>query len=105
MSKRCSAKNRSGKRCSAWAMTGAKQCALHADPKRAAELGSKRSRRVKFRPRPDALDLPPRPLKSTEEVCANYFRNRNNKLKPASLYLLPANSSTIRQPDLTLTLA
>src|SRR5580704_16980375 len=69
MSKRCSAKNRSGKRCGAWAMTGATKCALHADPERAAELGSKRGRRVKFRPRPDALDLPPRPLKSTEEVC------------------------------------
>jgi hypothetical protein len=48
MSKRCSAKNRSGKRCGAWAMTGATKCALHADPERAAELGSKSGRRVKF---------------------------------------------------------
>ena len=48
MSKRCSAKKRSGKRCGAWAVTGKTQCALHADPKRAAELGSKRGRRMKF---------------------------------------------------------
>jgi hypothetical protein len=69
MSKRCSGKNRSGKRCGAWAMTGATQCALHADPERAAELGSKHSRRVTFRSRPDMMDLPDRPLKSIEEVC------------------------------------
>ena len=69
MSKRCSAKNRNGKRCGAWAMTGATQCALHADPERAAELGSKHSSRVTFRSRPDMLELPDRPLKSTEEVC------------------------------------
>jgi hypothetical protein len=50
-------------------MTGATKCALHADSERAAELGSKRGRRVKFRSRPDELDLSPRPLKSTEEVC------------------------------------
>jgi hypothetical protein len=36
---------------------------------RAAELGSKHSSRVTFRCRPDMLELPGRPLKSTEEVC------------------------------------
>ena len=69
MSKRCSAKNRNGKRCGAWAMTGATKCALHADPERAAELGSKHSSRGTFQSRPDMLDLPARPLKSIDEVC------------------------------------
>lgn len=68
MSKRCSAKNRNGKRCGAWAVTGATKCALHANPERAAELGSKHGRRVTFRPQPNALDLPHKPLKSIEEV-------------------------------------
>jgi hypothetical protein len=91
MSKRCSAKNRSGKRCGAWAMTGATKCALHADPERAAELGSKRGRRVKFRPRPDALDLPPRPLKSTEEVC-ELLEETINLVRRGSLDVRTANS-------------
>jgi hypothetical protein len=32
MSRKCSAKNRNGKKCGAWALIGAKCCALHADP-------------------------------------------------------------------------
>ena len=40
MSKRHSAKNRTGKSCGAWAVTGATHCALHSDPKRAAGMGS-----------------------------------------------------------------
>ena len=91
MSKRCSAKNRSGKRCGAWAVTGATKCALHADPERAAELGSKRGRRVKFRHRPDALDLPPRPLKSTEEVC-ELLEETINLVRRGSLDVRAANS-------------
>jgi hypothetical protein len=91
MSKRCSAKNRSGKRCGAWAVTGATKCALHADPERAAELGSKTGRRVKFRPRPDALDLPPRPLKSTEEVC-ELLEETINLVRRGSLDVRAANS-------------
>ena len=91
MSKLCSAKNRSGKRCGAWAMTGATKCALHADPERAAELGSKRGRRVKFRPRPDALDLPPRPLKSIEEVC-ELLEETINLVRRGSLDVRAANS-------------
>ena len=91
MSKRCSAKNRSGKRCGAWAVTGATKCALHADPERAAELGSKRGRRVKFRHRPDAPDLPPRPLKSTEEVC-ELLVETINLVRRGSLDVRAANS-------------
>jgi hypothetical protein len=72
-------------------MTGATKCALHADPERAAELGSKRGRRVKFRPRPDALDLPPRPLKSTEEVC-ELLEETINLVRRGSLDVRAANS-------------
>jgi hypothetical protein len=91
MSKRCTGKNRSGKRCGAWAMTGATKCTLHADPERAAELGSKRGRRVKFRPEPDALDLPPRPLKSTEEVC-ELLEETINLVRRGSLDVRAANA-------------
>jgi hypothetical protein len=42
MSKRCSSKNRNGKSCGAWALVGADRCALHADPERAAQMGSKK---------------------------------------------------------------
>jgi len=72
-------------------MTGATKCALHADPERAAELGSKRGRRVKFRPRPDALDLPPRPLKSAEEVC-ELLEETINLVRRGSLDVRAANS-------------
>ncbi len=66
----CSGQNRSGKRCGAWAVSGATLCALHSNPERAAELGSKHGRRVTFLSRPDPLDPLYRPLKSAEEVCA-----------------------------------
>jgi hypothetical protein len=69
MSKRCSAKNRNGKRCGAWAVTEGDKCALHLNPELAAKMGSKHGRTVKFRSRPDVLALPHRPLKSIEEVC------------------------------------
>jgi hypothetical protein len=92
MSKRCSAKNRSGKRCGAWAVTGATKCALHADPERATELGSKRGRRVKFQSRPDMLDLPDRPLKSIDEVC-ELLEETINLVRRGSLDVRAANSN------------
>ena len=75
MSKRCSAKNRDGKRCGAWAVTGATQCALHSDPKRAAEMGSKHGRRGTLQSRPDVLDaITPAPrTKIEEEVLEHEF--------------------------------
>ena len=91
MSKRCSEKNRSGKRCGAWAVTGATKCALHADPDRAAELGSRRGRRVKIRPRPD---LPPRPLKGTEEVC-ELLEEAINLVRRGSVDVRAANSIAV----------
>ena len=46
MSERCSAKNKKGKRCRAWAVTGKTQCALHSDPDRAAKMGAKHGRKA-----------------------------------------------------------
>jgi hypothetical protein len=46
MSKQCSAKNRNGQRCGAWAVTGKTQCALHSDPERAAAMGAKHGRKA-----------------------------------------------------------
>jgi hypothetical protein len=91
MSKRCSAKNRNGKRCGAWAVTGATQCVLHSNPERAAEMGSKHGRRVTFRSQPDALDLPHMSLKSNEEVC-EFLEKTINRVMQGSLDLRTANS-------------
>jgi hypothetical protein len=41
----CQKEKRDGSRCGAPALSGKKHCALHADPGRAAELGSKGGRR------------------------------------------------------------
>ena len=41
----CKCKKRDGKRCHAPALTGQTRCAMHAEPGRAAELGSKGGRR------------------------------------------------------------
>jgi hypothetical protein len=46
MSKQCSAKNRNGQRCGAWAVTGETQCALHSDPECAARMGAKHGRKA-----------------------------------------------------------
>ena len=75
MSQRCSAKNRNGKRCGAWAVRGATQCPLHLDPERAAEMGSKHGRMLTFPSPPDALDAitsAPR-TKIEEEVLEHEF--------------------------------
>jgi hypothetical protein len=53
--------------------------------------GLKRGRRVKFRPRPDALDLAPRPLKSTGEVC-ELLEETINLVRRGSLDVRAANS-------------
>ncbi len=61
MSKRCSSKNRNGKSCGAWALVGADRCALHADPERAALMGSRKGhgRSVAASSQPDAESMKP----------------------------------------------
>jgi hypothetical protein len=89
MSQRCSAKNKSGKRCGAWAVTGATQCALHSDPERAAEMGSKHGRRLTFPPPTDALTH--RPLKSIGEV-SELLEETINRVRQGPFDLRAANS-------------
>jgi hypothetical protein len=91
MSQRCSAKNRNGKRCGAWAVRGGTQCALHSDPERAAEMGSKHGRKVTLLSRPDPLNLSHRPLKSAEEVC-ELLEETINRVRQGSLDLRGANT-------------
>lgn len=68
MSKRCSAKNRNGKRCGAWAVVGMAKCSLHLYPERAAQMGSKH-RAACF---PDAVLMePPKTAGDVRDVLAN----------------------------------
>jgi hypothetical protein len=89
MSKRCSAENREGKRCGAWAAAGATQCALHSDPERAAEIGSKHGRKVTS-PSPAAA-LPHRPLKNIGDV-SELLEETINRVRQGPFDLKAANS-------------
>jgi hypothetical protein len=91
MSQRCSAKNRNGKRCGAWAVRGEAQCVLHSDPERAAELGSKHGRKVTLLCLPELLNPPHRPLKSAEEVC-ELLEETINRVRQGSLGLRDAHT-------------
>ena len=72
MSERCSAKNRNGKRCGAWAVTQGSQCALHLDPERASKLGSTFRRRSEPRPSRDAIPMAmPRTAADVRNALAN----------------------------------
>jgi hypothetical protein len=84
MSKRCSAKNRNGKRCRAWAVRGALQCSLHSQPGRATQLGSKHGRALKARLQGDVVYLPYRPLKNAEQVC-EMLKETINRVRQGSL--------------------
>jgi len=91
MSKRCSANNRNGKRCGAWAVTGATQCALHSDPERAAKIGSKHGRRTTLPSLLDVLDLPKRPLRSIGEV-SELLEETINRVRHGPFDLRAANA-------------
>ena len=91
MSKRCSAKNESGKRCGAWSAAGRDKCALHLDPERAAEIGSKHRRRATFPHPSNASDLPHRPLKSMGDV-GELLEETINRVRQSPFDLRAANS-------------
>src|SRR6266851_9432388 len=59
MPKQCVAKNRSGRRCGAWAVTGKAKCSLHLDPGRAARLGAERGSRAILRLHPSPVSMEP----------------------------------------------
>lgn len=62
---RCQKPKRDGSQCKASALTGKKFCALHSDPNRAAELGSRGGRRrAAFSP--EDLKLLPAPKSAAE---------------------------------------
>jgi hypothetical protein len=91
MSKRCSATNKNGQCCGAWALRGASQCALHSDPKRAAEMGSKHGRILRFPFSLDAPELPHRPLETVGQV-REVLEEMINRVRRGQLDLRSANT-------------
>lgn len=91
MSERCSSWNRSGKRCGAWALTGATRCALHSDPRRAAQLGSKHGCRRSSRLGTDPIALPYKPLKTMGDV-SELLEETINRVRQGTLDLRSANT-------------
>jgi hypothetical protein len=89
MSKRCSAENRNGGGCGAWAVTGATRCALHSNPKRASEIGSKHGRAARSLSATGAL--PHRPLKSIGDV-SQLLEETINRVRQGPFDLRAANS-------------
>jgi hypothetical protein len=70
MSKRCSAKNRNGKRCGAWALVGKVKCSLHLDPGRAAQMGSKHGSRTVLHSEAVLME-PPKTAGDVRDVLAD----------------------------------
>jgi hypothetical protein len=71
MSKRCSAKNRSGKRCGAWSAAGRDKCVLHLDPDLAAKMGSKHGHRKAHPLHSDVVPMePPKTAAEVRDVLA-----------------------------------
>src|SRR5215469_52850 len=65
---RCVKKKTNRKQCRARALSGSKFCALHADPGKAAELGSRGGRRRATKGAPPAETAPVEPPKTAEEL-------------------------------------
>ena len=93
MSKRCSANNRNGKRCGAWAAAGLDKCALHSDPELAAKMGSKHGRRATLSSQPAAAPMmPPKTASDVRDALANtmaqvHARQIDTKTANALAYL------------------
>jgi hypothetical protein len=84
MSQTCSARTKSGNECRAGAVTGTQFCALHGDPKRAAELGRMGGRRNRHYVDTEAINITP---PSTPEDVKNLLGQamadvRAKKLEP-----------------------
>lgn len=91
MSERCASRNRHGHRCGAWALTGATKCALHSDPRRASQLGSKHGCRGRVRLVIDAIHLPYKPLKTMCDM-SELMEETINRVRQGSLDLRSANT-------------
>jgi hypothetical protein len=106
MSKRCSANNRNGKRCGAWAAAGLDKCALHSDPELAAKMGSKHGRRATFPSQPAAAPMmPPKTAGDVRDALANtmaqvHARQIDTKTANALAYLATSLLRAIEVSDL-----
>src|SRR5260370_20726259 len=94
MSKRCSANNRNGKGCGAWAAAGLDKCALHSDPELAAKMGSKHGRRATLSSSQPAAApmMPPKTAGDVRDALANtmaqvHARQIDTKTANALAYL------------------
>jgi hypothetical protein len=106
MSKRCSANNRNGKRCGAWAAAGLDKCALHLDPELAAKMGSKHGRRATLPSQPTAAPMkPPKTAGDVRDALANtmaevHARQIDTKTANALAYLATSLLRAIEVSDL-----
>src|SRR3974390_2111069 len=111
MSKRCSAKNRNGEQCGAWAVTHGEKCALHSDRGRASRLGSNHGRKAGFASPADATPMqPPKTAGDVRDALANamsevYARQMDAKTANALAYLGTSLLRGIEVSDLESRLA
>jgi hypothetical protein len=80
----CQKKKSDGSRCKARALCGKKRCALHSDPRKAAELGRRGGRR-RTRCNPEALRdfLAPKNAEDLQQLLAeSIVEVRNGKIDP-----------------------
>jgi hypothetical protein len=80
----CRHKKPDGKRCGASALTGQERCSMHADPGRAAELGSKGGRRRAMYPFTDLKEFaPPKTAADLRDLLAeSIIEIRLGKMDP-----------------------
>ncbi len=106
MSKQCLAKNRSGKRCGAWAVTGKAKCSLHSDPGRAAQMGAKRGSTLVFPSHSETVSVePPKTAGEVRDVLANAMsqvqsRNMDVRIANSLAYLSTSLLRAIEVADL-----
>jgi hypothetical protein len=106
MSKRCSANNRNGKRCGAWAAAEVDKCALHSDPELAAKMGSKHGRRATLPSQPAPANMmPPKTACDVRDALANtmaqvHARQIDAKTANALAYLATSLLRAIEVSDL-----
>jgi hypothetical protein len=111
MSKRCGAKNRRGVRCGAWAVTGKTKCALHLDPRRAAQIGAKHGNRASLPLRPDSVSIePPKTAGDVRDLLADtmsqvHSRNMDVRIANSLAYLSASLLRAIEIADLARRLA
>ena len=116
MPQRCSAKNRRGEPCRAWAISGNSKCGLHLHPERAAKMGAKHGRKaqtsslaVVASELSQPVDLPKRADQVRDFLAETLIQVRYKRLdaRTASTLVYVASSllSAIKLADLETRLA